>query len=101
MNYLQQVWFIIFLPGKRDGISGYSRDVTRKDYEDEGWSKKRPIWHEFRLPRAFSTGAAEDVDITGTSKLCGWDATMLSQSLETAQYFAAIQTLPIRHPAWI
>ena len=110
MNYLQQVWFIIFLPGKRDGITGYSRDVTRKVNEDDDFDEdeedrrlveeetKLAQDFEVRLPRALSTGAAEVVDIT--SKLCGWDATMLSQSLETAQYLEAIQTLPTRHPAY-
>lgn len=110
MKYLEQVWFIIFLPGKRDGITGYSRDVIRRENEDDDFDEdeedqrlveeetKLAQEFEVRLPRAFSTGAAEVVDIT--SKLCGWDATMLSQSLETAQYFEAIQTLPMRHPAY-
>ena len=38
MKYLEQVWFILFMPGKRDCISGYSRNIIRKgDYEyDQG-----------------------------------------------------------------
>jgi hypothetical protein len=34
MKYLEQVWFILFMPGKRDCISGYSHDIIRR-YDDE------------------------------------------------------------------
>ncbi len=106
MKYLEQVWFIIFLPGKRDGISGYSHDVIRTDsgYDDDEEDQrlideetKLAQDFELRLPRAFSTGAVEVVDITNS--LCGWDASTFQKDLETAQYFTAIQTLPFSHPA--
>jgi hypothetical protein len=53
MKYLEQVWFILFMPGKRDCISGYSHDIIErydnkydhdegaknKDNDDEGEEK--------------------------------------------------------------
>jgi len=34
MKYLEQVWFFLFMPGKRDCISGYSHDIIER-YDDE------------------------------------------------------------------
>jgi hypothetical protein len=109
MKYLEQVWFILFLPGKREGISGYSRDVIRKDSDDISddeeedqrmIAKETELAQKFdlKLTREFSPAGADLVDVT--NKLCGWDASMLSGDLVTAQYMTAIQTLPISHPAY-
>jgi hypothetical protein len=35
MKYLQAVWFILFLPGKRNGISGYSPDIDADEVSDD------------------------------------------------------------------
>ena len=35
MKYLEQVWFLLFSPGKRDCVVGYSHDIIREDDEDE------------------------------------------------------------------
>jgi len=109
MKYLEQVWFILFMPGKRDCISGCSSDIIRRDYDeydDDEEEEKRMIAEEveiaqkfdLKLPREVSKGAVDIVDIT--KKLGGWESTMLHDDMETAQYFEAIQTLPISHPAY-
>jgi hypothetical protein len=39
-KYLEQVWFILFMPGKRDCISGYSHDIIeRYDHHEEAKNK--------------------------------------------------------------
>jgi hypothetical protein len=34
MKYLEAIWFILFLPGKRDGISGYSPNIDADEVSD-------------------------------------------------------------------
>jgi hypothetical protein len=149
MKYLEQVWFILFMPGKRDCISGYSHDIIERyddEYDDEEEEKndddgeeeknnnennddgeeeknndennndeneyaryeeeeKRMVAEEVEIAQKFdlkltqevSKGAAEFVDIT--KKLGGWESTMLHDDLELAQYFEAVRTLPMSHPA--
>ena len=100
MKYMGQVWFILFLPGKRDGISGYSRDVVREDSDDSDHeeeedqrmvAKEIKLAQEFdlKLMQEFSPDAADIVDVT--KKLCGWDAWMLRTSLESMQ--SVLETL--------
>jgi hypothetical protein len=109
MKYLEQVWFLLFMPGKRDGISGYSRDLIGKDFDDvsdEEEEEQRMIVVEIelaqkfdlKLTQDFSQAEADIVDIT--NRLCGWKASMLHESLETAQYYKAILTLPRSHLAY-
>jgi hypothetical protein len=108
MKYLEQVWFFLFMPGKRDCISGYSHDVIEKyddGYDDEEENKrilaeeiKMAQKFDLKLTREVSQGAAEFVGIT--KKLGGWDASTINQDLAAAQYVEAIQTLPISHPAY-
>jgi hypothetical protein len=98
MKYLEQVWFFLFMPGKRDCISGYSHDVIEKDddgYDDEEENKRLlaeeiEIAQKFdlKLTREVSQGVAEFVAIT--KKLGGWDALMVNQDLEGAQYVEAM-----------
>jgi hypothetical protein len=129
MKHMEQVWFLLFMPGKRDCISGYSEDIIREEvdeYEDEneevdedkdGDKDKEEEDEEedermiermeieiakkfdLKLVREVSKGAADIVDIT--KKLGGWEATMLHQDLEVAQFHEAIMTLPSSHPASI
>jgi hypothetical protein len=43
MNYLDRVWFLLFAPGTRDCILGYSDNITRKigvDDDDDTYRKK-------------------------------------------------------------
>jgi hypothetical protein len=47
MKYLEQVWFILFMPWKRDGISGFSPDVS--DHEED----QRMIAEEIELAQNF------------------------------------------------
>jgi hypothetical protein len=35
MKYLEQVWFLLFTPGERDCVMGYSHDIVVPDEEDD------------------------------------------------------------------
>lgn len=102
MKYLQAVSFILFLPGKRDGITGYSPDIdSDTDEEDQRMiTKETELAKEFdrKLTREIPRGAIDIVDIT--EKVCGWGASMLEKNLEDAQYMGAIMSLPRSHPAY-
>ena len=132
MEYIEQVCFVLFMPGKRDCISGNS-DVIRKgtdedkeegdeegdegdeegeegeeeeeEEEEEEYEYEQMIAEGIEIAKKFdrklvrevSKGAADIVDIT--KKLGGWEATMLHEDLENAQFHEAIMTLPQSHPA--
>jgi len=106
MKYLEKVWFIMFSPGKRDGIVGYSDDIIRDDVSDSDDDEEekntaketelaqqfeRNLTHEQPLQRSTDVGRI-------TYRLCGWQASSLFNKLESAQFAEAIQTLPSSHP---
>lgn len=97
MKYLKTVWFILFLPGKRDGISGYSPDIDANEVSDgkevsdeEAYDKEeqRMITKEIelaqeydrKLTREIPPGATDIMDIT--KKLCGWHVSIPEGNLE-------------------
>ncbi|KAF8722722.1 hypothetical protein AX14_004936 [Amanita brunnescens Koide BX004] len=105
MEYLAQVWVIVFFPGKRDGVVANSPDVIREDGSDYEEAERRTAAKEIELAQQFDTkltqvsqGAMSVVDYT--KRLCGWEASMLKKTFEYSQYVDAIQTLPISHPAY-
>jgi hypothetical protein len=114
MTYIEEVWFLLFAPGTRDCISGYSEKVEWKTYDgddpdEEGFfdddemervqAEKLAMAQKFdvKLEREVKRGADVMVDIT--HKLAGWDATMMQGDLQFSQYASAILTLPRSHPA--
>ena len=112
MKYLQAVWFILFLPGKRNGISGYSPDIDADEVSDDeeeycrrmDAKEQQRIANEAELAKQFdrkltreiSRGATDIVDIT--EELCGWAASMLEGNLENARFVTAMLALPPSHP---
>lgn len=124
MKYLQAVWFILFLPGKRNGISGYSPDIDADEVSDDeevcddekvsddeeeycrrmDAKEQQRIANEAELAKQFdrkltreiSRGATDIVDIT--EELCGWAASMLEGNLENARFVTAMLVLPPSHP---
>ena len=101
MKYLNQVWFLLFTPGKRDCIMGYSDDIIWKevdDNRDKRAADEVAMAQEFdvKLEQEVSRGMGRLVDIT--KKLCGWHACTLQSSLESSQFTDAILTLPNSHP---
>jgi hypothetical protein len=101
MTYVDQVWFILFQPGKRDCILGCSNHFIRKDdfAQKEADDSEVEIAKEFdpKLVQEVSRGMGRLVKHTG--KLGGWKASMVQSELETSQYADAVMQLPGSHPA--
>jgi hypothetical protein len=102
MTYVDQVWFILFQPGKRDCILGSSDHITSKtkpiDFDQQA-ADEVAIAKEFdpKLVQEVSRGMGRLVKLTG--KLGGWKASMVQSELETSQYADAMMQLPSSHPA--
>ncbi|KAJ3513476.1 hypothetical protein NLJ89_g2925 [Agrocybe chaxingu] len=103
MKYLCYVWFILFLPGQRDGITGWSAKlhVAASEEEDEPEAANDKAVAEEYDPRL-----CEEVERRGTitarfmKKVAGWDASTLKGSLHEAQLLEATMELPDDHPAY-
>jgi hypothetical protein len=89
MTYLDEVWFILFAPGKRDCIVGHSGPITRKiedydDYDETAWAAEKiamaaeetAMAKEFdvKLELEVSQGMAMASIVDYTKKLGGWEA---------------------------
>lgn len=103
MKQLEAVWFILFFPGKRDGITGYSPNIE----DDTGMNDEEEQRKETELAQQFDDKLTQETRrvatlhlVNITKKLCGWDASMLQSNLQSAQLMEAIQTLPPDHPAY-
>jgi hypothetical protein len=117
MKYLGKVWFVLFMPGKRDGIRGYSAKVEEdeeEDYDegneeedyDKGWEKVAA--KDRALAEAFDPKLCDEVSRFGEimmllakGKIAGWTGSTLKSDLEQAQLVKAIMTLPRDHPAYV
>lgn len=103
MKYLEKIWFLLFTPGSRECIMGYSEDIAR-DGEDkyERWTAEEvDIAKKFdaRFERSVSDGVMTVMMVKFYRKLAGWNALTLEASLQTAQLSEAMFTLPDSHPA--
>jgi hypothetical protein len=104
MKYLSQVWFVLFMPGQRDGIIGWSPDVpqgTTSDDEDE----ELEVAHDKVLAEEFDPRLSEEVRRWGThgvlilNAVTGWESSTLKDTLERTQLSRAILWgLPSGHP---
>ena len=105
MKYLQQIWFLLFTPGKRDCIVGYSDDITDDEDREDGESERRAAAKEVGLAQEFDVKLEQDVlggrasFVSFTKKLGGWNASMMEANLQFAQYVEAMLALPSGHPA--
>jgi hypothetical protein len=100
MTYVDQVWFILFQPGKRDCILGSGDHIISKtDDFAQKQADEVEIAKEFdpKLVQEVSRGMGRLVKYTG--KLGGWKASMVQSELETSQYADAMMLLPGSHPA--
>jgi len=99
MKYLSQVWFVIFVPGQRDGMVGYSPELQYLEEEGEDIARDKQVAEDFdpelcEEVRRWGTLGAEAM-----KKVAGWEGSTLRSSLETAQMAEAIMALPMDHPA--
>ena len=104
MKYLEQIWFILFVPGKRDGILGFSPKIPYS-YSDGEYDEEAQIAREKQVAEDYEPRLCEEISRWGTlgavsrKKVAGWDSLTVKSSLETAQMYEAVMTLPRDHPA--
>ena len=127
----EPVWFILFWPGKRDGICGQSPDINYpvadevpdheevsddgEVFDDEEVSDGKEQDRRIRMITK-ETEVAQQFDkltqdgprwvtlhmVNLIKRMCGWDAWMLERTLEDAQYVDAIaKKLAPSHPAFV
>lgn len=109
MRYLEQIWFLIFIPGKRDGITGYSptvREMNEEDFEEYEEYEKARVSEELEIAQTFDaqlkkrtpSAEASDCMLMLSAEIGGWQAMSFKQSLEQAQLASAMLSLPVDHP---
>jgi hypothetical protein len=101
MKYISEVWFVLFVPGQRDGMLGYSSKLPYLEEEDEEAARDKKVAEDF------DPGLCEEVRRWGTvgaeamQKVAGWEGFTIRSSLEIAQMADETRKLPIDHPAHI
>ena len=100
MKYLEQVWVILFMPGRRNSVLGCTPDVTWDDSGEESDYERSMIAKEIELAQEFdlmlTRVSREPIDLVCyASRFYGWNTSMLHEAFENAQYSEAILTHPI------
>ncbi|KAF8722725.1 hypothetical protein AX14_009633 [Amanita brunnescens Koide BX004] len=103
MKYLEQVWVILFMPGRRNSVLGCSPDVIWDDSGEESDYERSMIAKEIELAQEFdlmlTRVSREPIDLVCyASRFYGWNTSMLHEAFENAQYSEAILTHPISQP---
>jgi len=104
MKYVDQVWFVLFVPGKRDGILGFSPKIPYFIVDDV-CDEEGQIARDTKVAEDYEPKFCEEISRWGTlgavsrKKVAGWDSFTVKSSLETAQMYDAVMTLPSDHPA--
>ena len=99
MKYVDQIWFVLLVPGERDGIIGFSPKIPYLD------DQNKQIARDKNMAEDYETNFLQEVSRWGTlgavsrKKVAGWDSMTLKSNLQTAQMYDAIMTLPSDHPA--
>ena len=104
MRYLDQVWFVLFVPGKRDAILGFSPNIPYSDGDGE-YDEYEEIARDKQMVEEYEPKLCEEISRWGTlgvvsrKQVAGWESVAMKSSLETAQMYEAVMTLPRDHPA--
>ena len=106
MKYLDQVWFVLFVPGKRDGILGVSPKIPHAYSEPEGdYDEDEQIARDKKVVEDYEPKLCNEISRWGTigaisnKKIAGWESVTMQNTLEEAQMYNAVMTLPRGHPA--
>jgi len=92
------------VPGKRDGILSFSPKIPYFELDDE-YNKEGQITWDKGVVEDYEPKFCEEINRWGTlgavsrKKVAGWDSLTVKSSLETAQMYKAVMSLPRDHPA--
>ena len=104
MKYNTEVWFMLFAPGEKGGVFGYSAKLPVPVYDDEETEAERDNLDK-ELAQNFDKKLVDEVSRFGIctvpvlKRLAGWEAYTMKSSLEEAQFANAMLSLPLDHPA--
>ena len=103
MKYLSQIWFVLFVPGSRRGITGYSQEIpdTEDSYEDAGIARDKALAEDYDAKLCEEVSRFGTAGIFAFKKVAGWQGSTLKSSLQFAQMAEAIMELPDDHPAYV
>jgi len=101
MKYLEQIWFILFVPGYRDGITGHSPKIpyTEDSFEDTGIARDKALAEDYDVKLCEEVSRVGTLGAVACQKLAGWESSMVKSNMEDAQMAMAIMGLPTNHPA--
>jgi len=94
MKYHGQVWFILFLPGERDGILGSSPKIPYSEGEDEQIARDKKVAEDYEPKLCEEISRWGTLGAISREKVAGWESVMVKSNLETTQMYKAILTLP-------
>ena len=96
MKYLNQIWFILFVPGSRDGINGYSPEMPYTDdwYEDEEIARDKALAEDYDAKLCEEVRRMGALGAVASNKVAGWKASTLESDMEFAQMANEIMQLP-------
>ena len=96
MKYLNQTWFVLFVPGSRDGITGYSPEMPYTDdwYEDEGIARDKALAEDYDAKLCEEVSRMGALGAVASNKVAGWKASTLESDMEFAQMANEIMQLP-------
>ena len=96
MKYLNQIWFVLFVPGSRDGITGYSPEMPYTDdwYEDEGIARDKALAEDYDAKLCEEVSRMGALGAVASNKVAGWKASTLESDMEFAQMANEIMQLP-------
>jgi len=92
MTYLDRVWFILFMPGKRDGILGFSPKIPYFIVDDV-YDEEGQIARDKKVVEDYEPKFCEEISRWGTlgalsrKKVAGWHGMSMKSSMETAQMY--------------
>ncbi|KAF8814375.1 hypothetical protein BYT27DRAFT_7179530 [Phlegmacium glaucopus] len=106
MRHCSEVWFVLFTPGDKGGVVGYSAKLPEPDFEAENWEAieaetDRELAEKFDEKLVAEVSRASVAGALVLQRLAGWEAHTLKRTLETAQLTDAMMTLPLDHPAQV
>ena len=96
MKYLNQIWFVLFVPGSRDGITRYSPEMPYTDdwYEDEGIARDKALAEDYDAKLCEEVSRMGALGAVASNKVAGWKASTLESDMEFAQMANEIMQLP-------
>ena len=103
MKSHSQIWFVLFVPGCRDGITGHSSKIpdTEDSYEDAGIARDKALAEDYDAKLCKEVRRIGTAGVVTSKKVAGWQSSTLKGTLQFAQLTEAIMELPMDHPAYV